>query len=879
MAAQWGSSPFYPSGEMPEIADGLTVDVELATRAFRDAVLELRSNFSSARVWEHTLSPFRAHSECMATHLTVTHDIPMVEAQFLLVCSHYKILNPTTRVGHIHLRLCPTGGTRIRVEVMDVAVDVDVPWVAPRYTTISGPSLLGYVVAVFLRSPLYSRMVFFHLHTDIKGLIRCDYREHETSDIDLSTLPPCMSRCGLLASRHSWWADLPGSNSAYDSVVHALSVWPTVQDPSRRAEVLDLCNPTAPLTRLRPIKPHQIQLPKLREDVMRQKHMLVAHASTCREALHAVSLSLSDNPWLGPNYVTYSTENPYQMKPQQRVCVLILLRDHFQFINRDLVWSFQHDPAGVSLEFCSLYQKLQEAPGLESTTHARAYVKPLADMCEKLQLVTTLTQKVTSRNLSAEWYPTVRQMEHLTAWNPTRQNIEELIPTAASSDSGSRASTVSQLSRSRFYAPAYRQSPLPYPERVSAVRPSRTSFLDEPYNVHRSQRRRLPRRELYSATQWNDSSREVGQSGVPPSTFQNRRTDLSNQPTSRPVPSSMEPRPTNAWDTGLSVPRADPWARAPSEQGQLDWSPQERRVSQEANWNSASATGANAVPLEDQWGRPPSEYRDDAGNRQSEWNPQGGNNRDNRNSQVRPPRREPRNPNRSRQGPSIPLQTFPPLLTQAEIWEALSTAPNHQLLNIGRMVEPVSPEQLLTHAQILNLLLVRSTGVDSNINAIRKEMCIMFRLFQRNGMTNPDAWHYLPQEYEQAFALFQEEARRLNTGLNPNPLSSAGASPPVPSTHPTPPLTGADELMSAPPVGEHPVIDLEGPSVLPTQRGVAEVTAIYDSSQWDNSASSSQVYFSVRETPLSTGVCVRMNRKSLVFCMSNVSFQDIEGEK
>ena len=125
--------------------------------------------FSAARTWEHTLSPFRLHHACMSKHLIITFDVPMVEAQFLLICPQYRVINPQTRVGFIHLRLCPNLGTRVRLEIMDKAIDIDVPFIAQISSVISGPSLNGYIVAVFLRGTPYSRMIIFHVHSDLEG--------------------------------------------------------------------------------------------------------------------------------------------------------------------------------------------------------------------------------------------------------------------------------------------------------------------------------------------------------------------------------------------------------------------------------------------------------------------------------------------------------------------------------------------------------------------------------------------------------------------------------------------------------------------------------------------------------------------------------------
>ena len=161
--------------------------------------------FSATRTWEHTLSPFRLHHSCMNKHIIITFDVPMIEAQFLLICPQYRVINPQTRVGFIHLRLCPRLGTRVRLELMDMAIDVDVPFVAQIYSVVSGPSLNGYIVAVFLRGTPYSRMVIFHAHSDLEGNIHYDFLEYENQPWVTNAQPPLLSSSGgVCASRHSW---------------------------------------------------------------------------------------------------------------------------------------------------------------------------------------------------------------------------------------------------------------------------------------------------------------------------------------------------------------------------------------------------------------------------------------------------------------------------------------------------------------------------------------------------------------------------------------------------------------------------------------------------------------------------------------------------
>ena len=71
----------------------------------------------------------------------------------------FALIPPQSPVGNITVMVCPVVGTRLRVALFDLMVDIQVKRLAQHYQIITGPLQDGYLVTFRLRTedtyPMY----------------------------------------------------------------------------------------------------------------------------------------------------------------------------------------------------------------------------------------------------------------------------------------------------------------------------------------------------------------------------------------------------------------------------------------------------------------------------------------------------------------------------------------------------------------------------------------------------------------------------------------------------------------------------------------------------------------------------------------------------
>ena len=56
------------------------------------------------KVWDHSISPYQEHTECMHNHLLVTYNIPAAECQMVQRNPECRTVVPEASIGHIPVR-------------------------------------------------------------------------------------------------------------------------------------------------------------------------------------------------------------------------------------------------------------------------------------------------------------------------------------------------------------------------------------------------------------------------------------------------------------------------------------------------------------------------------------------------------------------------------------------------------------------------------------------------------------------------------------------------------------------------------------------------------------------------------------------------------
>lgn len=315
------------------------------------------------KTWDHTISPYKDHVECMHTHAMTSYNITMGEAQFLQKDPRYRDLSPPTVVGHLTVRHC-RNGTRCRVEIMEVMTDIEVERLDHHCAILTGPTVDGYHAMFFLRGEVNCLMIAFlfsmNMDLSIKSYVHM-YRNDKTESSQ--PLGHISEDGGLLVTRDSWYMYEEDGQALYDQAQLAVRSWASESSLTTRAWLYNLCDPWDPIRKVRlcPAKNIAFNRPFghlsafLTRDCAQEKQYI-------REMSRIMRYN-SDNPWLGSLYLSLPSAH-HGREVGNRVTLLVKAYNRFAYFTQDYTWALSNDPCATDIIQAKLHLTIHRKSGL-----------------------------------------------------------------------------------------------------------------------------------------------------------------------------------------------------------------------------------------------------------------------------------------------------------------------------------------------------------------------------------------------------------------------------------------------------------------------------------------------------------------------------------
>lgn len=382
------------------------------------------------KIWHHSMSPFGVHKECMAEHHCMSALIPTGEAQFLRAHRLFYQMSPHTHAGAVSIRCCLDKGSRLRVELMEYMIDVEVPVIVNHYSVLTGPTLNGYIVAFLLRGEETCRALIFSFFLNTRGEIQAHVHDYSNTSIPPRfPLKHMWEDPGIIMTRSSWWNVALDGSRDYETVQLITNSWSST--PYEYPEIppkvheYNLCMINEKFTRWPLSNISNIKLLDSYQHLQRELLSKFLHPKIYQNVLDTLKVFTTDNPWLGYPYIS-EPKLPISGGPPVRIQLLLEAYGQFQYFDANGVWSYYNDPSSKEIMDLNLHEKIHCRRGwINSIPWDKQTSQPI-NKSLSLQLPRTL-KDISQRDQHPDvaWGPGAKQARQIKAGVPCLEFPDE----------------------------------------------------------------------------------------------------------------------------------------------------------------------------------------------------------------------------------------------------------------------------------------------------------------------------------------------------------------------------------------------------------------------------------------------------------------------
>ena len=343
---------------------GPLLGIEEDLARFRDLPWEAKLPWNFYKLWAHTMSPFKHHTGCMEKHSMFTTPIPMGEAQFLRGVPAYAGLRPTTAIGQITIRVSPSSGSRLRVEIMNRMWDVEVTNLVNHYEIVTGPIIGGYMVAFFLRGEKNVQLIAEQFQLLDEDIIFRVHRFQRDTSIPVTAMEQESGDGGIYVSRHTWLSMEFNDGDTYRLVQEAIRGWSSASssDTPESGATIRKFLVSSPLQnphvgRMSPS--HDVLMTSDYSTVRQYLKTEILHVRVYAEMIKKMTKYHSDNLWLGPTY-QYLPPIP---RPSLFDTFAIHHFEDLGLMNKHTGWGLRNDPHYQYLKESRIHQYVHRNNG------------------------------------------------------------------------------------------------------------------------------------------------------------------------------------------------------------------------------------------------------------------------------------------------------------------------------------------------------------------------------------------------------------------------------------------------------------------------------------------------------------------------------------
>ena len=611
------------------------------------------------------------------------------------------------------------------------------------YQVVTGPTIAGYQVAVFLRGLSRVQVLIFALsyRSEVVNELQCHVHEYFSNHDDVPE-PMChtTSDGGVGVSRVSWLY----YKEAYETVQYVEKVYVS----EHRPRIPDTYKNTLRVVKLKDLHADieygpfsdrsEIILPM---DWQQLKDLQLTEFQNYKQvqtALNTVVKLDTDSPWLPGPYQILPSVQYHQNCIPARIRIFLNSNLPFQFISPEGEWAMDNDPSAAFIRENRLGELVDNRSGIISEPGLTPLNRQSVLSTLRFWLPEQKMATVRSSHWERAWRKNDKDQRAEDWGNPKVQNPVGLgLVRDSDSENESQASAEerrshwSRVSNTREFAATYLPKAKFYQSRKDSYQGQQffkhlryggvplRYYEDDPRlrsEIQEMQRRNRQNRPQYfpnrgmNMRQGRNNARGNGPYG-PPLGHQPRQTD---QCTRQVICDNTWSPPNNEWD---------------KEKTDIAWDQKPTSSTWDENKQEAWDSGRRGHEERSKWHSPQGSQRASP-QQQPQLTPRRG-----------PP--ESGNPDRGNYRSRYLDQAVPRPLTPAEVRNAWLNRPNPGCKPGEEILEPIEPtlfrklDGTIDQGAINEMRDARIAGNTHNVSKIQREVCFLFTICRLNGLKRP----------------------------------------------------------------------------------------------------------------------------------------------